>query len=43
MTYPTVAELSDGTLLAVRPEIKSTAEVNYGDIHSARIRLRPAK
>ena len=30
-------------LLAVRPEIKSTAEVNYGDIHSARIRLRPAK
>lgn len=43
VTYPTVAELSDGTLLAVWTEIKSTAEVKYGDIHSARIRLRPAK
>ncbi len=40
ITYPTVTELSDGTLLAVWTQIKSTAEEKYGDIHAARIALR---
>jgi predicted neuraminidase len=40
ITYPTVAELSDGTLLAVWTQYKSTAEEKYGDIHAARVALR---
>jgi Neuraminidase (sialidase) len=41
ITYPTVTELSDGTLLAVWTQIKSTSEEKYGDIHAARVTLSP--
>lgn len=39
ITYPTVAELADGSLVAVWTQIKSTAEEKYGDIHAARVAI----
>ena len=41
VTYPTVAELPDGSLLAVWTQIKSNPEEKYGDIHAARLALSP--
>jgi predicted neuraminidase len=43
VTYPTATELPDGSVLVVWTEIRSTAQVKYGDIHAARLQLRPAK
>jgi len=42
VAYPSAAELSDGTLLAVWTRIKSTAEEKYGDIEAARVTLAEA-
>ena len=39
VTYPNGTELSDGTLVVVWTQIKSSAQEKYGDIHAARIRL----
>ena len=38
--YPALAELPDGTLVAIWAEIKSSPGELYGDIHSARITLK---
>jgi predicted neuraminidase len=37
--YPTLTELTDGTLIAIWAQIKGAPGVLYGDIHSARIRI----
>ena len=37
--YPTLAELADGTLIAIWAQIKSSTGELFGDIHSARIRI----
>lgn len=38
--YPTLTELADGTLVAIWAQIKNSTGELYGDIHSARIRLK---
>ncbi len=38
--YPTLTELPDGTLAAIWAQIKSSTGELYGDIYSARIRLK---
>jgi len=38
--YPTLTELPDGSLIAIWAQIKGSPGELYGDIHTARIRLR---
>jgi predicted neuraminidase len=38
--YPTLTELSDGSIVAIWAQIKSSTGELYGDIHSARITLQ---
>jgi predicted neuraminidase len=38
--YPTLAELADGTLVAIWAQIKGSPGELYGDIHSARVKLQ---
>ncbi|MBI5687337.1 MAG: exo-alpha-sialidase [Verrucomicrobia bacterium] len=41
VSYPSVAELPDGTLVVVWTQIKSASRELYGDIQAARVALKP--